>query len=97
VAQYRQLKIFRDGGYWDGVADLMRYEILFEHGGVYVDADSTSVRPLDHWLLTPPLFAVWESEQHRPGLIANGFIGSVPQHPALAAIIRATARMNKPV
>jgi inositol phosphorylceramide mannosyltransferase catalytic subunit len=92
----RQIGIYRDSGHWEGVADLMRYEILFEHGGVYVDADSTSLRPLDSWLLAPRMFAVWESEQHRPGLVANTFIGSVPQHPALGAIIRATSRMNKP-
>lgn len=50
----KQIEIFRNSGHWEGVADLMRYEILFEHGGVYVDADSTSVRPLDSWLLAPP-------------------------------------------
>jgi hypothetical protein len=48
-------------------------------------------------LFQPSRLAVWESERHRPGLIANTFIGSVPQHPALGAIIRATARMNDPV
>jgi hypothetical protein len=36
----------------------------------------------------------WESERHRPGLAANGFIGSEPRHPALRAIIRATSRMD---
>jgi mannosyltransferase OCH1-like enzyme len=71
----------------------MRYEILFEQGGVYVDADSTSVRPLDSWLLAPGMVAAWESEQHRPGFIATTFIGSVPQHPVLSTIIRATSRI----
>lgn len=93
----RQINIFRKSGHWEGVADLMRYEILHEHGGVYVDADSTSVRPLDEWLLAQHMFAVWESETHRPGLIANTFIGSVPRHPALREIIEATSRMNAPV
>jgi mannosyltransferase OCH1-like enzyme len=73
----------------------MRYEILHDHGGVYVDADSTCVRPLDDWLRDMRMFAIWESEQHRPGLIANGFIGSAPQHPALAAIIHETTRTDK--
>jgi inositol phosphorylceramide mannosyltransferase catalytic subunit len=91
----RQMEIFRASGHWDGVADLMRYEILNEHGGVYADADSICVRPLDDWLLATRMFVVWESEEHRPGLIANTFIGSVPQHPALAAIVRKTSRMHK--
>ena len=93
----RQMEIFRASGHWEGVADLMRYEILYEHGGVYVDADSMCVRSLDDWLLDTRMFAVWESERHRPGLVANTFIGSRSRHPALLAIIRATSRMNKPV
>jgi mannosyltransferase OCH1-like enzyme len=71
----RQIDRFRALNHWDGVADLMRYEILHEHGGVYVDADSTCVRALDDWLLDTRMFAVWENERHSPGLIANGFIG----------------------
>jgi mannosyltransferase OCH1-like enzyme len=91
----RQIDRFLASGHLEGVADLMRYEILFEHGGVYVDADSASLRPLDDWLLETPFFAVWESERHRPGLVANSFIGAIPGHPALAAIIKKTSRMNK--
>ena len=75
----------------------MRYEILHEQGGVYVDADSISVRPLGNWIMAQRMFAVCESEKHRPGLIANTFIGSVPEHPAFGAIIQATSRMNKKV
>jgi mannosyltransferase OCH1-like enzyme len=93
----RQIELFRASGHWEGVADLMRYEILHEHGGVYVDADSTCVRALDDWLLDTRMFAVWENEQRATALVANGFIGSPPRHPALASIIRATSRMNKPV
>jgi hypothetical protein len=93
----RQIKRFRASEHWEGVADLMRYEILHEHGGIYVDADSTCIRPLDNWLLQMPMFAVWESERCAPGLVANGFIGTQPRHPVLTSIIRATSRMNKPV
>ena len=93
----RQMDLFRASEHFEGVADLMRYEILHEHGGVYADANSISLRPLDGWLLETPLFAVWESERHRPGLIANTYIGAIPGHPALTRIIAATARMNKPV
>lgn len=34
-------------GRWDGVADLMRYEILYEHGGAMPGADSVCLRPID--------------------------------------------------
>ena len=36
----RQIDIFRATERREGIADLMRYEILDEHGGVYVDADT---------------------------------------------------------
>jgi len=75
----------------------MRYEILYEYGGIYVDADSASARPLDDWLLDTRMFAIWENENHRPGLVANGFIGSIPGHPALDAIIQKTSIMNEQV
>jgi mannosyltransferase OCH1-like enzyme len=93
----KQIEIFRTAGQWEGVADLMRYEILCEHGGVYADADSMCVRALDDWLLKMRMFAVWESEQHCPGLVANTYIGTIPQHPALCAIIKATSRMHSPI
>src|ERR1700751_3928150 len=41
------LATFANTRKWPAVADLMRYEILYRHGGVYADADSFSVRPLD--------------------------------------------------
>jgi len=93
----RQMEIFRASGHWEGVADLMRYEILDEHGGIYIDADATCIRPLDDWLLDMPMFAIWENERLAPGLVANGFIGTEAQHPVLRAIIKETSRMNEPV
>lgn len=35
----------------NGVADLMRWEILYNEGGFVVDADSICLRPLPEWLL----------------------------------------------
>jgi mannosyltransferase OCH1-like enzyme len=61
-----------------GAADVMRYEILYEHGGVYVDADSYCVKPLEDWLLDCEAFACWEQEIVRNNLISNGFLGGAP-------------------
>jgi mannosyltransferase OCH1-like enzyme len=55
----------------NGVADLMRYEILHEEGGFAVDADSVCIRPLENWLFEPAAFACWENELARPGLLAT--------------------------
>jgi hypothetical protein len=38
---------FLDAGLYDGAADVARVEILHRHGGVYADADSVALRPLD--------------------------------------------------
>ncbi len=60
---------------WNGVADMMRWEILHEHGGLVFDADSICTRPLDDSLLDCEAFACWENEIVRPGLIAAGYFG----------------------
>jgi len=63
----------------NGVADMMRYEILYTHGGIAFDADSFCIRPLEDWLLEPLEIACWENETKRPGLIACNCLGSVPK------------------
>lgn len=93
----KQIDAFANAGMWHGVADIMRYEILSTYGGVYVDADSISVRPLDEEFLNNSLFAVYESEVHVPKLIANGFIGSIPGHPALEDIVEHISSLNDPL
>lgn len=71
----------------NGVADMMRYEILYNHGGLTLDADSFCLKPLEDWLLEPSEFACWENEHARPGLIAAGYLGSVPKSPFFGQII----------
>jgi mannosyltransferase OCH1-like enzyme len=72
---------------WNGVADLMRWEILYNEGGFVVDADSVCVRSLPDWLLEAEAFACWENELERPGLIAAGYAASVPNNPFFGQII----------
>lgn len=71
----------------NGVADMMRWEILYNEGGVVVDADSICVRPLDDELLECEAFACWESEMARPGLIAAGYFGAHKGNPFVGQII----------
>lgn len=60
-----------------GASDVMRYQILHDEGGIYIDADSVCLKPLEDWLLDCEAFACWEQELVRNNLIANGFIGGV--------------------
>lgn len=71
----------------NGVADMMRWEILHAHGGIVVDADSIALRPLDDHLLDCEAFACWENEIARPGLIAAGYFGAVPGNSFVKQII----------
>jgi mannosyltransferase OCH1-like enzyme len=64
----------------NGVADIMRYEILYNEGGITLDADSVCLKPLEDWLLAPETFVCWEQELIRPNLIACGTMGSVPKN-----------------
>ncbi len=70
-----------------GVADLMRYEILYYYGGFAVDADSICVKPLEDWLLDASEFTCWESEIHRPGLLAAGYLAAERGSPFIGQII----------
>lgn len=64
----------------NGKADIMRWEILYQYGGVFVDADSLCLEPLDPAFLVGA-FAGFEQEKVRPGLVATGTMGFPPKHP----------------
>jgi mannosyltransferase OCH1-like enzyme len=71
----------------NGVADMMRWEILYSNGGVVVDADSICLRALDDALLDCEAFACWENEIARPGLIAAGYFGCEAGNPFVKQIV----------
>lgn len=66
-------------------ADVARYELLLDAGGVWIDADLECLRPIDSLLDGVECFAGWESE-HR--WVNNAIFGSVPGHPFLADLVR---------
>jgi len=82
-------------GTYAGVSDLMRYQILQEEGGFLPEADSTCLRPTDELWVTPSLYAVWESEERKPGLISP-FLASVPRHPYLEFVLERIGWKNRP-
>jgi inositol phosphorylceramide mannosyltransferase catalytic subunit len=60
-------------------ADILRLEILFRHGGVYVDTDLECLRPLDDLLDAQDFVGVC----HKPGRITNTAIAAAPGRPLL--------------
>jgi mannosyltransferase OCH1-like enzyme len=69
---------------YPAMADIARAEILYEWGGVYIDADCECVNPLDQELMSCDFFACYENEKIRPGLINNAVFGCTAKHPLIA-------------
>lgn len=71
----------------NGKADIIRWEILYKYGGVFLDADSICIEPIDDLLMSKKCFAGYEHEKLRPGLIATGTMGFPPEHPLVKGAI----------
>jgi mannosyltransferase OCH1-like enzyme len=73
-------------------ADAARYMILHQYGGLYVDLDFRSLRPLDPLLGGRSCVFGLEPEAHcrqfgLPKIICNALIAAKPRHSFLAAVI----------
>lgn len=81
-----------------GRADVLRYELMYKVGGVYVDTDVEPLRPFDALLEEPTPFAGWENNR----LLCITVLGSPPGHPAFKAVLdflprwSRTQRPNRP-
>jgi len=71
-------------------ADILRYELLWRHGGVYVDADMEGLRPLDDLLAGLEFFIA----QNKPDQINNGILGSAPGHPIIREAMDEAAALD---
>lgn len=72
----------------NGQSDIVRFSVLREMGGVYIDADTLCLQPLDPFLKYG-FFASYEMKGNLQSnipeseLVATGVIGGVAQHPIL--------------
>lgn len=80
---------------YSGKADILRIEILYDYGGIYLDADSECLHSLDDSLLRYHFFACYENEKIRPGTIANGTIGCEKGHPIMLELINAVHNITE--
>jgi mannosyltransferase OCH1-like enzyme len=74
-------KLFRSSQHPAQLADLMRIELLWRFGGVYVDIDCEVIKPFDSLLLNSLFIGEYKGE------LQNAVIGSVSQHEGLRAIM----------
>lgn len=43
---------------WAGKADILRYEIIYNYGGMYIDVDSISLKPFDNTIFSKPFVCI---------------------------------------
>jgi hypothetical protein len=84
-------KCYEQSQNWGEKSDLLRYEILMQEGGVYVDHDANCLRPFNGMHRGYDFFCCLETP-HRPFVgrnvtCGNGVIGSRPGHPTVAKVI----------
>ncbi len=65
-------------------SDIVRYEIIASHGGIYVDTDVEIFEPLDGFLDEIRLFVADEYG----GVCGNYLFGAAPNHPAMWTVVR---------
>ena len=64
-------------------ADVLRYELLWRYGGVYVDADFEALRPLDDLLDGVDAFAAWQDDR----FVNNAILGASAEHPLMRSLV----------
>jgi hypothetical protein len=83
--------IFDASTNWGEKSDIARYEIVYRYGGLYVDTDYESVKPMDvlHHCLDfyTGIYANHERGNSSNMTMGMGLIGARPNHPILRAAI----------
>jgi len=72
----------------NGKADIIRWEILYHYGGVFLDADSICIESFHELVEKEQAFAGYENEQIRKGLVATGTMAFPKNHPLPANAIK---------
>lgn len=69
-------------------SDILRYEIVYKYGGVYVDTDLECLKPLDRLHYTYDFYIGTEPLDSRFLQIGSAILGARPGHPVLKHIIQ---------
>ena len=72
----------------NGKADIIRWEIIYHYGGLFLDADSICIEPFDELIEKNQSFAGYENENVRQGLVATGTMAFTKKHPLPGSAIQ---------
>jgi len=76
---------------WAFVSDYIRFKVLENYGGIYLDTDTEILKPMDDLLSQNAFFG-----KTKDGFIAAGVIGAVPHHKVITDILRVYDNDKKP-
>lgn len=69
-----------------GLVDILRYEILYKYGGIYIDADIDCLRPLEGSFLESDFFVSYVLDQIE-NTLSCAVIGCTEKHPVIEKMI----------
>tara|TARA_B100001027_G_scaffold82505_1_gene56551 strand:- start:5284 stop:7230 length:1947 start_codon:yes stop_codon:yes gene_type:complete len=87
IAQHIEIthtKAFYDCKNFSEKSDILRFEILYQFGGVYVDTDFECLKSIDDLLETSSGLVVYEES---PGVACGAFLASSKQNPLIKLLI----------
>ncbi len=79
----RNQALFDEADTFSGKSDVLRFELLWLYGGVYIDTDFECLRSIEPLLGNVQVFAGFELEWS----VATGLMGAVPEHPFIETLI----------
>lgn len=82
-------EIYDAAGNYGEKSDILRYELLYQFGGLYVDTDFACFNP-DYFELfhhTLDCYIGIEHIEYRPLRVGNALIGAAPQHPFILDLV----------
>ncbi len=85
---------------WHQKSDILRYEILFRYGGIYIDSDEYCLKSIEPLLEQTSnagftLIAGREGSEEMPNLVANGVLGCLAGEPFMQKMIE-NINVNQP-
>lgn len=83
INKYEYTRQAAEHGRWGFVTDVARLDILYQHGGIYMDTDVKLLKPLDHLLYQKGFVGV----ERWGNINSGGGIGAVPHHPMIQEML----------
>lgn len=88
-------KCFEESQNWGEKSDLLRFEILYQQGGIYVDHDANCLRPFAGMIRGYDFFCGLETPHEafvgRNVTCGNGLLGARPRHPTVGKVLELIA------